>query len=136
APVIPVAEQSGRIVPLTGWVVREALRQSREWSGQGFRTQISVNVGAKALAGTAGLPELVERLTHAYGVDPSTLVVEITESDIMSDSSRSIAVLRALKALGVRIEIDDFGTGYSSLAYLRELPLDAVKIDRSFIQRL
>jgi diguanylate cyclase (GGDEF)-like protein len=133
---IPVAEQSGLIVPLTQWVLTEALRQSRAWSDEGRAIRIAVNVGAKALAKSVGLPELLGSLLRASGVDPALLAIEVTESEVMADAEHAIACLRELKALGVRIEVDDFGTGYSSLAYLQKLPLDAVKIDRSFITPL
>jgi EAL domain-containing protein (putative c-di-GMP-specific phosphodiesterase class I)/CheY-like chemotaxis protein len=133
---IPVAEQSGLIVPLTQWVLTEALRQSRVWSDEGRSIRIAVNVGAKALAKSVGLPELLGSLLRASGVDPALLALEVTESEVMADAEHAIACLRELKALGVRIEVDDFGTGYSSLAYLQKLPLDAVKIDRSFIMPL
>jgi diguanylate cyclase len=133
---ISVAEQSGLIVPLTTWVLTEALRQSRAWSDEGRSIRIAVNVGAKALAKSVGLPELLGSLLRASGVDPALLALEVTESEVMADAEHAIACLRELKALGVRIEVDDFGTGYSSLAYLQKLPLDAVKIDRSFITPL
>jgi diguanylate cyclase (GGDEF)-like protein len=133
---IPVAEQSGLIVPLTQWVLTEALRQSRVWSDEGRPLRIAVNVGAKALARSAGLAALLSSLLRASGVDPALLALEVTESEVMADAEQAIACLRELKALGVFIEVDDFGTGYSSLAYLQKLPLDAVKIDRSFITPL
>jgi diguanylate cyclase (GGDEF)-like protein len=133
---IPVAEQSGLIVPLTEWVLNEALRQSRAWSDEGQRLRISVNVGAKALARSVSLAATVGGLLRAHGVDPELLALEVTESEVMADAEHAIECLRDLKALGVRIEVDDFGTGYSSLAYLQKLPLDAVKIDRSFITPL
>jgi diguanylate cyclase (GGDEF)-like protein len=133
---IPLAEQSGLIVQLTEWVLHEVMRQMYRWDAHGLRPQISVNVGAKALAASARLPELVDRLLGSYGVEPARIVIEVTETDVMADPARSIAVLNALKALGVRIEVDDFGTGYSSLSYLRQLPLDGVKIDRSFVRTL
>jgi diguanylate cyclase (GGDEF)-like protein len=133
---IPVAEQSGLIIPLTEWVLNEALRQSRAWSDDGQRLRISVNVGAKALARSVSLAATVGGLLRAYGVEPELLALEVTESEVMADAEHAIECLRDLKALGVRIEVDDFGTGYSSLAYLQKLPLDAVKIDRSFIAPL
>jgi diguanylate cyclase (GGDEF)-like protein len=133
---IPLAEQSGLIVQLTEWVLNEVMRQMHRWDAIGLRPQIAVNVGAKALATTARLPEVVDHLLGSYGVDPARIVIEVTESDVMTDPTRSIAVLNALKSLGLRIEVDDFGTGYSSLSYLRQLPLDGVKIDRSFMRTL
>ncbi len=133
---ISVAEQSGLIVPLTRWVLDEALRQSRAWSDAGWPMRVAVNVGAKSLDRSAGLPALVKELLQRHAVDPDLLVLEVTESDVMTDPEQAIACLRELKGLGVHLEIDDFGTGYSSLTYLQKLPLDAVKIDRSFITPL
>ncbi len=133
---ITIAEQTGLIVPLTTWVLNEALRQSRAWSDAGRPIRISVNIGAKALTKNAALATTLSGLLRSYGVDPALLALEVTESDIMVDAEQAIACLTELKALGVRIEVDDFGTGYSSLAYLQKLPLDAVKIDRSFITPL
>ena len=133
---IAVAEASGLIVPLTKWVLDEALRQSRVWSDDGRPMRISVNVGAKSLNRNAGLPSLVDQLLRSHAVAPELLVLEVTESDVMTDPEQAIASLHELNALGVRIEIDDFGTGHSSLAYLQKLPVHAVKIDRSFITPL
>lgn len=133
---IPLAEQGGLIVPLTEWVLSEAMRQSRVWAEGGLRTQISVNVGASVLSPVVDLPGLVERLARQHGVELSSFSIEVTETDVMKDPVRSVAILSELKARGLRIELDDFGTGYSSLAYLQNLPLDAVKIDRSFILML
>lgn len=133
---IPLAEQSGLIVPLTEWVLDEALRQSRVWADAGQCIRVSVNVGAKTLAASAGLAVLVERLLRTHAVEPASLCVEVTETDVMTDPAHAATVLGQLKALGVRVEMDDFGTGYSSLAYLHKLPVDGVKIDRSFVASL
>jgi EAL domain-containing protein (putative c-di-GMP-specific phosphodiesterase class I)/GGDEF domain-containing protein/CheY-like chemotaxis protein len=133
---IPLAEQSGLIVPLTAWVLDEALRQLRAWADQDTPIRVSVNVGAKTLVASAALAAVVERLLHKHGVEPSSLCLEVTETDVMTDPAHAATVLRALKALGVRVEMDDFGTGHSSLAYLQKLPLDGVKIDRSFVAPL
>jgi EAL domain-containing protein (putative c-di-GMP-specific phosphodiesterase class I)/GGDEF domain-containing protein len=133
---IPLAEQSGLIVPLTEWVLDEALRQSRDWADQSLRIPVSVNVGAKTLLASAALPAVVERLLKLHGVEAGNLCLEITETDVMTDPTHAATVLAQLKALGVRVEIDDFGTGYSSLAYLQKLPVDGVKIDRSFVAPL
>jgi diguanylate cyclase (GGDEF)-like protein len=133
---IAVAEQSGLIVPLTKWVLNEALRQARVWSDEGRAMRVAINVGAKSLTRSAALPSMVGELLRSHGVLPELVALEVTESDVMTDPEQAIACLHELKALGVRIEIDDFGTGYSSLAYLQKLPLDAVKIDRSFITPL
>ncbi len=133
---IALAERSGLIVQLTEWVFHEVMRQMHRWAAVGLRPHISVNVGAKLLSPSAHLAELVDRLLGSYGVEPERIVLEVTETDVMADPTRGIAVLNALKALGLRIEIDDFGTGHSSLSYLRQMPLDGVKIDRSFMRTL
>ena len=133
---IPVAEQSGLIVPLTEWVLDEALRQSREWADQAVRFPVAVNIGAKTLAVSADLAGLVGRLLTKHGVMAANLCLEVTETDVMTDPAHAATVLGQFKALGVRVEIDDFGTGYSSLAYLQKLPVDSVKIDRSFVSSL
>jgi len=136
AEFIPLAERSGLIAPLTEWVVNEALRQVREWLDEGTRIRVGVNVSAKSLDPAARLAEKIEELLARHEVDADQLTVEVTESAVMADPEQSIRVLNAVKGLGVHIALDDFGTGYSSLSYLNQLPLDAVKIDRSFVQRL
>ena len=136
AEFIPLAERSGLITPLTDWVVNEALRQVREWRDDGARVRVAVNVSARNLDPAARLAEKIEELLKHHDVDGDQLTVEVTESAVMADPEQSIRVLNALKALGVHIALDDFGTGYSSLSYLYQLPLDSVKIDRSFVKRL
>lgn len=129
---IPLAEHSGLIKPLAYWVLRQALRQVSAWREAGFNLPVSVNLSARNLRD----PELVNKinaLVLASGVDPGLLKLEITESTLMEDPARSRDVLRRLKDMGIEISIDDFGTGYSSLNYLATLPVDALKIDRSFI---
>ncbi|HEX9495855.1 MAG TPA: EAL domain-containing protein [Candidatus Limnocylindria bacterium] len=133
---IPLAERSGLIVPLTEWVIDEALRQSRAWSDDGRHIRVSVNVGAKALVRSAGLESAIERLLAKHGVEASQLCVEVTESDLMTDPAHAADILGRLRTLGIHIEMDDFGTGYSSLAYLQKLPVNSVKIDRSLIAPL
>jgi diguanylate cyclase (GGDEF)-like protein len=133
---IPLAEQTGLIIPLTDWVVGEALRQSAEWARVGHPVRISINVGAKAIGASSRLEEVVAQAAADNGIAASQLTVEVTETDVMTDSLQASRTLAALKKLGVRVAVDDFGTGYSSLSYLNELPLDEVKIDRSFISRL
>jgi diguanylate cyclase len=133
---IELADETGLIFELGEWVLREACMQGRKWhdAGQaGF--QMSVNISAVQLA-RPGLLTQVERALEQSGFPPHSLVLEITESSLMSDVDSAGRLLRALKVLGVQIAIDDFGTGYSSLAYLRRLPIDAIKIDRSFIRDL
>jgi diguanylate cyclase (GGDEF)-like protein len=136
ADFIPLAESSGLIAPLTDWVVNEAVRQMREWRDEGVRVRVAVNVSARSLDPAARIAEKIEEVLARHQVDPGQLTVEVTESAVMADPEQSIRVLNALKTLGVHVALDDFGTGYSSLAYLNQLPLDAVKIDRSFVQRL
>lgn len=136
AQFIPLAEQTGLIVPLTDWVVNEAMRQSAEWARVGHPARISVNVGAKAIGAASHLETVIAQAALEHGVPASQLTVEVTETDVMTDPVRASQTLSGLKKLGVRVAVDDFGTGYSSLSYLNALPLDEVKIDRSFISRL
>jgi EAL domain-containing protein (putative c-di-GMP-specific phosphodiesterase class I)/CheY-like chemotaxis protein len=124
------------ITPLTDWVVNEALRQVREWRDEGRRLRVAVNVSARSLDPAARFDEKIGELLTRHQVEADQLTVEVTESAVMADPEQSIRVLNALKALGVHVALDDFGTGYSSLSYLYQLPLDAVKIDRSFVHRL
>ncbi|HEX9936015.1 MAG TPA: EAL domain-containing protein [Longimicrobium sp.] len=132
---IPLAEETGLILPLGIWVLEEACRQLRRWHDAapgGEPLTLAVNLSARQfLQG-----DLVERVEHALssaGVPPHTLKLEITESVLMQHTDTVTATLSRLKALGVQLHIDDFGTGYSSLGYLHRLPLDALKIDRSFV---
>ena len=136
AQFIPLAERTGLIVPLTDWVVDEAMRQSAEWAKVGHAVSISINVGAKAFGASSHLETIIARAVADHGVPASQLTVELTETDVMTDPVQASRTLAALKKLGVRVAVDDFGTGYSSLSYLNQLPLDEVKIDRSFISRL
>jgi diguanylate cyclase (GGDEF)-like protein len=129
---IPVAEESGLIVPIGRWVLEEACRQASLWYTDGHRIGMAVNVSGRQLDDDE-LIEDVRSALHASGLDPTTLTLEITETTLMRDAELTARRLHMLKQLGVRIAIDDFGTGYSSLAYLRQFPVDALKIDRSFI---
>jgi diguanylate cyclase (GGDEF)-like protein/PAS domain S-box-containing protein len=129
---IGLAEHIGLIKPLTRWVLDAALRQCRVWLNAGLAIQVAVNVSMHDLHDDT-LPDTVARLLMACGVPAEYLRIEITEGAIMSDAGRALAVLTRLRALGVSISVDDFGTGYSSLAYLKRLPVDELKIDRSFI---
>jgi diguanylate cyclase (GGDEF)-like protein len=129
---IPIAEESGLIVSIGRWVLDEACRQAATWHRQGHPIGMSVNVSGRQL----DHDELIEDVRNALeqsGLDPDALTLEITETTLMRDAEATAQRLRELKQLGVRIAIDDFGTGYSSLAYLRQFPVDALKIDRSFI---
>ncbi len=132
---VPLAEQTGLIAPLTLWVLDAALRQCRAWRSRGVTIEVSVNLSMWDLR-DASLVDAVSGMLAAYGVAPPLLCLELTESSIMADAERALDVLTRLSALGARISIDDFGTGYSSLAYLKRLPVDELKIDRSFVQHL
>jgi diguanylate cyclase (GGDEF)-like protein len=136
AQFIPLAEQTGFIVPLTDWLVGEAMRQSAEWARAGHPVSISINVGAKAIGASSHLETVIAQALVEHGVPASRLTVEVTETDVMTDRVNASRALASIKKLGVRVSVDDFGTGHSSLSYLNELPLDEVKIDRSFISRL
>jgi len=131
---VRIAEDSGLILPIGKWVLREACRQTVAWLQAGLDIgQIAVNVSAVEFHGKDFLAG-VRAILDDTGVDPRHLEFELTESGLMQDTERTMAVLRALKELGSQIAIDDFGTGYSSLSYLRRFPIDTLKIDQSFVQ--
>jgi diguanylate cyclase (GGDEF)-like protein len=130
---IPLAQKTGVIVPLTFFVLNEALRQCRTWQLEGLDLCVSVNLSARNLL-DVHLPDTVGELLGRWEVSPSLLELEITESTILADPIRAMHVLSRLSGMGVRLAIDDFGTGYSSLAYLKRLPVDELKIDKSFVQ--
>jgi diguanylate cyclase (GGDEF)-like protein len=132
---IPLAEDNGMIIPLGEWVLIEACRQAAEWHAADHRIAIHVNVSPKQLE-TEALVETVRRALASSGLPAEYLVVEITESGLMTDPKATAERLARLKESGVRIAIDDFGTGYSSLAYLQQFPVDTLKIDRSFVMRM
>jgi len=130
---IPIAEETGIIVPVGQWVLREACHQAASWHADGHVVGMSVNVSARQLDKDHELVEHVRAALRDSGLEPSALTLEITETALMHDPDEAAERLGALKSLGVRLAIDDFGTGYSSMAYLRQFPVDALKIDRSFI---
>jgi diguanylate cyclase (GGDEF)-like protein len=132
---IPLLEETGMIVAVGKWVLEEACRQTAEWHDAGFPLGIAVNVSARQLD-TDDLLSHVEGALDSSGLDPTALTIEITETTLMRNAEETSARLVAIKDLGVRIAIDDFGTGYSSLAHLQRFPVDALKIDRSFIAQL
>jgi diguanylate cyclase (GGDEF)-like protein len=129
---IPALESSGLIVPVGQWVLQAACEQGAAWHRQGHRFTVSVNVSAVQLERDRIVDDVHGALT-ASGFDPSMLILELTETALMDDVRATLARLELLKTVGVRIAIDDFGTGYSSLAYLRQFPIDVLKIDRSFV---
>lgn len=132
---IPTAEQTGVIRPLTIWVIDNALAQAANWSRSGIDLHISVNVSVRSLQDRK-LPGQVQKLLDRHKVDPKHVILEITESSIMSDPLTARRVMRRLSNMGFQLSIDDFGTGYSSLAYLKQLPVDEIKIDRSFVTQM
>jgi diguanylate cyclase (GGDEF)-like protein len=132
---ISLAEHTGLIKLVSRWVVNTALRQSRDWLSHDVNLPIAVNLSMRDLHDPE-LPETVANLLERWNVPASNLVVEITENGLMADPARALQIITGLRLMGIRIAIDDFGTGYSSLAYLKRLPVDELKIDRSFIRDL
>ncbi len=130
---IPFAEQTGLIRPLTHYVIETAIRQVRSWRNRsGEPIRLAVNLSARDFE-DPDLPAHVEKVLRAHEMPPDQLKLEITETVVMADAARSLKTLAALREMGVQLSIDDFGTGYSSLSYLRRLPVDEIKIDRSFV---
>ena len=135
---LAVAESSGIVVQIGAWALEEALRQLRVWRDQipaAAELWTAVNVSARQLA-SGDLVGAVSKAIEASGIEPESLHIELTESAVIDQVDWSLLVLGDLKSLGVTLEIDDFGTGYSSLAYLKQLPIDGVKIDRVFVDGL
>ena len=129
---IPVLEGTSLIHRFTAYVLDMALAQVRSWLDGGHRIPVAVNVSTRSLL-DPGFPDTVARALHRAGVDGALLCLEITENTVMTDPERAIETLRRIRSLGVRTSIDDFGTGYSSMAYLKVLPVDEIKVDRSFV---
>ncbi len=130
---IPLAEQTGLIKPLTQWVLHAALRQCRAWQDSGLDISVGVNLSMRNLHD----PDLVEQISHLLevtGVRPASLKLEVTESALMTDPQRALGSLARLRAIGVEIAIDDFGTGHASLSYLKQMPVEEIKLDRSFVR--
>lgn len=131
---IPVAEANGQIVALGTYVLREACRQNRAWQDAGLpKLKVAVNLSARQLRDNAFVPLVMEILADT-GLEPCYLELELTESALMGDASDTVCKLLRLKELGISISVDDFGTGYSSLSYLKHLPIDTIKVDRSFVR--
>lgn len=129
---LPLAERSGLIQPITEWVLSEAARQCRHWVDKGYRIPMAINLSTHAFQD----PDLIQNVNTALSrskMPANLLELEITEDELMVDIDYATGVLKSLSELGIRIAIDDFGTGYSSLAYLKQLPLDTLKIDKSFV---
>jgi EAL domain-containing protein (putative c-di-GMP-specific phosphodiesterase class I) len=129
---VPAVEAAGLVGALTGFVMEQALTKVRKWLDRGLCISAAVNISVRSL-GEQDFPEQVADLLARYGVPAELLTLELTESGVMADPQKALPVLRRLHALGVVLAVDDFGTGYSSLAYLRQLPVDEVKIDKSFV---
>ncbi len=133
---IPIAEESGMIIPIGTWVLHEVCRQAKEWQTAGLpATRIAVNVSSLQFA-RPDFVDLVSEALRRSGLPPQCLELELTESIVMRDVESAVRRMSQLRDVGVRIAIDDFGTGYSSLSYLRRLPADALKIDQSFVSEL
>ncbi|HVF05376.1 MAG TPA: bifunctional diguanylate cyclase/phosphodiesterase [Frankiaceae bacterium] len=129
---IPLAERTGLIVSLTTYVLDRALGQTARWLRDGLDLNAAVNISARNLLDSE-LPDEIGALLVRHGVEPRRLTLEITESSVMADPERAMDVLERLHGIGIRLSVDDFGTGYSSLTYLKKLPVDEVKIDKSFV---
>jgi diguanylate cyclase (GGDEF)-like protein len=132
---ISLAERSGLIRNLTHWVLKNALRQGVSWRDQGLDMEISVNLSARNLL-DPDLPDVVAGLMASYDFPPESLMLEITETMIMTDPDKALEVLNRIAQMGVHFSIDDFGTGYSSLSYLKKLPISEIKIDKSFVMEM
>lgn len=135
AAFVALAEQTGLDRPMTAWVLDAALETLADWRAKGLRLNVSVNVSPNALC-DGRLRDLTEELLTRHGVPGESLVIEVTESVLLTNTTMAAEVLHGLSALGVRVSIDDFGTGFSSLSHLRRLPVDEIKIDQSFVRTM
>ena len=134
ATFIPIAEETGMIVPIGEWVLREVCRQHLSWVNQGIpMLRMAVNISAVQFR-QQQFNSLVSRIIEDTGIDPQYLELELTESVVMSHAEHAVQAFQELRELGIKLSIDDFGTGYSSLSYLRKFPIDRIKIDQSFIR--
>jgi len=132
---IPLAEETGLITDIGYWVMKSACKQSRLWNDNGIQLNIAVNVSTDQFR-QPGLYEKITAILDETGVDPETIELEITESSTIENFPKTIKLLNQFKEHGLKISIDDFGTGYSSMTYLQKIPIDKLKIDKSFIFEL
>ena len=133
---IPIAEEFGLIIPISEWVILEACRQARKWQDAYHNTiMMSVNISAVHFNGQ-DLEKVIAKSLKRTGLVPQRLELELTETSILQDPDLATKTLNAFKQMGLQISLDDFGTGYSSLSYLMKLPIDKLKIDKSFIQNI
>jgi diguanylate cyclase (GGDEF)-like protein len=132
---VPVAEETGLIVPMGAWVLREACKEAAKLRADGRKVKVAVNLSTRQLA-HPGLVQMVADTMAETGADPAQLCLEITETVLMQEADRAVVLLEELKSLGITLSLDDFGTGYSSLSYLQRFPVDVVKVDRSFVDGL
>ena len=132
AAFIPIAERTGLIKPITDWVIDRMLKQCRQWHDTGAPVHVAVNISAKSLQEQV-LPVKFQAALDKWNMDPRFVKVEITESSIMADPAHALAITSMLQSMGIRLSLDDFGTGFSSLTNLRQLPIDELKIDKSFV---
>jgi diguanylate cyclase (GGDEF)-like protein len=133
---IPVAEETGLIVPIGEWVLGEACRQLAEWKVQLADVPLAMSVNVSVAQLRPGIGEIVKRTAAEHGLDPSSLVFEITEGSVMADVESCASALLEVRSTGASIALDDFGTGHSSLNYLKRLPVDIIKVDRTFVSGL
>lgn len=134
---IPIAEETGLIIPISEWVLHTACIQNKAWQDEGYpAVTMAVNISPKHFLHQGRLVDMVKRVLSETGLSPTYLELEVTETALMQDATYARQVLKELREMGVRISVDDFGTGYSSLSYLKTLPLDAIKIDRSFVKEI
>jgi len=132
---IPLAEQTGIITRLTYWVLKTAMQQHHRWRDQGTILDFAVNIFAVDLF-RGNLQKLISALLNHFDIEAERLVIEVTESEVMQDPGKAVAILTEIAMLGVRLSVDDYGTGYSSLAHIKQLPVHELKIDKSFVMGL
>jgi len=135
AEFVPLAEATAHIHPLTEWVLRNAIAQAGAWAAKGLRLSTAINVSPRNLT-RRGFSLQVAKLLNCYGVEPSRIELEFTEGVLVSNDPVVLEELRTLRATGIRIALDDFGTGFANFSYMTHLPVDIIKIDKSFIQKI